>query len=338
MSISLNHKDATVHIEELPNNLRSVKVSMTDEGSFVPVSKCVTSYPISLIETILEVKGAAYLCDEMMREEDTSYLQRDLQSDLLAYFDKSDFDGKRLLDFGCGGGASTAILARMFPHTEIVGVELFGDLLTIARKRIEHYKLPNVRFLQSPSGEELPSGVGQFDVVILSAVYEHLLPQERETIMPKLWAVMRDDGFLFINLTPNRLFPVEHHTTGLPFLNYLPRSLALKTARKFSARIARDDSWEALLRRGIRGGTEREVFRTLRQDKTSAVLLEPCNAGLRDRIDLWYSALNLGRMGLLKQALKMTMKTIKLVSGLTLVPNLSLVIRKLPNKQQTLET
>jgi hypothetical protein len=58
------------------------------------------------------------------------------------------------------------------------------------------------------------------------------------------------------------------------------------------------------------------------------VLLELSKQGLRDRVDLWYSALNQTRLIALKRLLKASIKGFKLISGMTLVPNLSLVIQK----------
>ncbi|MDQ3805791.1 MAG: methyltransferase domain-containing protein [Acidobacteriota bacterium] len=328
MTTTLSHPDADVIVEELPNGMKEVSVRPR-KGLFVPVDRCQTDYPLSLIQLILDIKGADYVCDEICRDADPGYVQRDLEHDLTAYFAESDFAGKRVLDFGCGSGASSMILARAFPAAEIVGVELEPQLLTIARARLQHYGYPNVQFHLSPSGNELPEGLGEFDFVILSAVYEHLLPGERRMVIPKVWSVIKPGGYLFLNMTPHRYFPIEHHTTGLPLINYLPPRLALAAARKFSNRINPQEPWEVLLRRGIRGATENEILSILRTVSGSrAVLLEPSRGGLRDRIDLWYSALNRQRLKGLKKTLKGIMKGLRLVTGVTLVPNLSLVIRK----------
>lgn len=328
MSTTLSHPDVEIRIEELSDGLKSVKV-FPRTNVFIPRASCQTSYPISLIQLILETKGADYLCDEIARDEDPEYVRRDLEIDLMAYFDPVDFDNKRILDFGCGSGASSMILTRMFPRAEIVGVELDEDLLRVARARAAHYQCANVKILRSPSGSELPPDIGKFDFAILSAVYEHLLPDERVTIVPKIWDALGDNGYLFLNMTPHRYFPIEHHTTGLPLINYMPDRLALATTRKFSKRIDKTEPWEMLLRRGIRGATEREILRTLKRDNTAApILLEPTKHGLSDRIDLWYSALNQTRFTTAKRLLKASFKGMKLISGVTLLPNLSLVIRK----------
>jgi hypothetical protein len=66
------------------------------------------------------------------------------------------------------------------------------------------------------------------------AVYEHRLPAERRTLMPQLSDHLWAGGILFINQTPHRWFPYEHQSTALWGTNYLPRPLALASARRFS--------------------------------------------------------------------------------------------------------
>jgi hypothetical protein len=76
--------------------------------------------------------------------------------------------------------------------------------------------------------------------------------------------------------TPHRYFPVESHTTGLPLLNYLPARIARTAALRFSKRIEGDESWDELLRKGIRGGTEMDILHSLgTANRQGAVLLKP---------------------------------------------------------------
>jgi 2-polyprenyl-3-methyl-5-hydroxy-6-metoxy-1,4-benzoquinol methylase len=325
--ISLEHGDAEVLIEQLPLGHSHVRIVPKKKGLFISVPESETGYPPELIKMILDVKGPAYLCDELRRDEDPQYLQ--LDCDLHAYFDPIEFQNKRILDFGCGAGASTMNLARSFPASNITGVELCRNLLAVARKRNEFYRFLNIDLIQSPSGTELPPGLGQFDFVIMCAVYEHLLPEERKTLVPELWNAVRDNGYLVILQTPNRMCPLEGHTTGLPLLNYLPKPLAMRAARRFSNRIQRTDSWENLLRQGIRGATERGILRNLSRNRAyQPMLLEPGKGGFRDRVDLWYSALNPDRRRFLKRIARLTMKVTWYGAGITFMPNLTLVIRK----------
>ena len=59
-----------------------------------------------------------------------------------------------------------------------------------------------------------------------------------------------------------------------------------------------------------------------------AVLLEPQANQIDDRIDLWYERLSKERMVTAKQVLKLLLKMLKGVSGIVLVPNLSLAFQK----------
>ena len=332
MPMTLERRDGSVLIEELPDGRRRLTVTPRHKGQFIHQNEWITSYPLDLIRLILDVNGASGLCFEIMRDEDPTFVQRLLENDLFAYFAPTDFEGKRILDFGCGDGASTIILSRMFPRSEITGVELVPTALSVARKRAEYYNLQNVTFHQSPSGTELPAKLSQYDFVILSAVYEHLLPRERTALMPKLWSALREGGYLFINQTPNLLFPVELHTTMLPLINYLPDRMALEVARKFSRRVSRDETWEELLRKGIRGATEREILRLLPRGDSTPAMLEPMNHGLKDRIDLYYSNTNPRRLRSIKRIARVVIKAIRAVTGVTLVPDLSLAFQKRPNR------
>jgi len=332
MPVTLEHGEGSVLIEELPDGKRRLTVTPRHKAQFIIQNQWTTSYPLDLIQLMLDVNGAAGLCFEIMRDEDHSFVQRLLENDLFAYFAPTDFEAKRILDFGCGDGASTIILARMFPRSQITGVELVPSALSVANKRAEHYQLKNVSFHQSPSGTELPESLGQYDFVILSAVFEHLLPPERTALMPKLWSAVREGGYLFINQTPNLLFPVELHTTMLPLINYLPDRLVLEVAHRFSRRISRNETWEDLLRKGIRGATEREILRLLPAGDSIAVMLEPMNHGLKDRIDLYYVNTNPTRLRTIKRIARRAIKAIRIVTGVTLVPDLSLAFQKLSNR------
>lgn len=331
MRVTLKHRDAKIYVDNLPNGKKHITVNPRDKSLFVPFKSCETSYSLELIELILNVKGPGYLCDEIMRDENPSYVQNDLKASILGYLSEDDFVNKRLLDFGCGSGASTMILRRMFPKTQIVGIDIDDALLSVAGHRAQYYGFGNVAFLLSPSYTQLPDKIGRFDFVILSAVYEHLLPDERGILLPQIWLVMKPRGVLFVNETPNRYFPVEIHTTGLPLINYFPDQIALTVARRFSKRVKKNESWEMLLRRGIRGATEHEILELLRKKfRCHVELLEPNRLGFRDRIDLWYATdFGLGRFAMFKPFLKSAFKGLKLVSGVTFLPSLSLAIRKI---------
>jgi len=334
MLTNLKHPSANVRIEKLPNARRRISIHPTQNNLAVSKKSCETSYPLELIELILNIQGPRNLCDEISRDEDPNYVQACLEKDLLAYLPKDSFSNKNLLDFGCGAGASTAILSRMLSKTQITGIDLSEKLLKIAQARANHYGNSNIKFYCSPAGDKLPDNIGKFDFIVLSAVFEHLLPKERKNLLPMIWSLLKPNGILFLDQTPYRYSPFEGHTTRLPFINYLPDRLAHILARKFSARVKPDESWAGLLRRGIRGGSLREIMNILRESPDKPIILKPNQLGLHDRIDLWYAGYAVSitnkypSVKRIQQLMKFAFKVIKYTTSLTLVPSLSLAIQK----------
>ena len=282
-----------------------------------------THYPEWLIARILEARGPAFLCDEIARDESPEYTRVALMRMLLAYLDEAQFERARILDFGCGAGAGTVALSRSFPHAHIVGVELNRRSVEVARGRCSFYGFNNVEFFVSPSGKELPRDIGTFDFVVLSGVFEHLLPEERTAVMPMLWDALEPGGTLFIHETPNRLFPLETHTTWLPFINYLPAPLAHYAVRRCCRGRNRELDWPGLLRRGIRGGSIREIRRLL----PGAKLLRPSRNGIRDLVDLWYATTPKDRRARAKRVALLVTRALK-VAGIECPPYLELAIEK----------
>ena len=298
---TLPHRDGSVDIEEMGGGRRRVNARASDSSIFVPVSSCETAYPVPLIEAILAVKSPAFLCDEILREEDPRYVERNIRFEVLSYAAVGEFAGKRLLDFGCGAGASSAVLARLLPGAEIVGVDIDEGLVRAARLRAEHYRLERAAFFVSSDPMTVPREAGEFDHILLSAVYEHLLPAERAALLPALWIRLRAGGVLFVNQTPYRYSPVESHSTHLPLLNYLPAPAAFRYARLLSRRVRGTDRWEDLLRKGIRGGSPGEILGILRRAGGAPALLGASAAAMR---------------------------LCRRLTGATVTPSLSLAIRK----------
>ena len=202
--------------------------------------------------------------------------------------------------------------------------------MRLANLRAQHYNCKNATFLRSPGPNSLPDSIGKFDYVILSAVFEHLLPNERTQLLPQLWDLLRSGGVLFVNRTPYRYFPIETHTTGLPLINYLPKKAALWYTHTFSKRNLAQDNWQTLLRKGIRGGCVREIRKILDKSPQKPLFLKPQRLGLTDRVDLWYNETNTKRLGRIKKALFYSLKSLKFVTRVTVVPTLSLAIKKPP--------
>ena len=69
MPVILKHPDAQIRIDDISNDKRRIKVNISNKSIFAPIKSCETKYPVHLIRQILNVKGPAYLCDEILRED-----------------------------------------------------------------------------------------------------------------------------------------------------------------------------------------------------------------------------------------------------------------------------
>ena len=319
--VSGHHSDTSLRLE----------ISLPGSGS---PNCCETTFHLEVIEYLVERIGCAGLAKFVNRFEEVA---RVLRSQLLSYFRPEEFKGKRLLDFGCGRGASTFGMAKLLPGTEILGVELLPERVKTAQRIAALQGIGNIRFLCSPSGDQLPEKIGQFDFVMLSAVVEHLLPRERQIIMPLLWSAMKEGAAIFINQTPYRYFPFENHSTGLWFINYMPDKLAHFVARKWSRyetskydpAIQKSLNWETHLRGGIRGATEWEIIRNLtRGKKVEAQILQPRPECARDRADHWFVRTGQHRFQILKNAAAYTFRIADRVLGTVPSMRVEVVIRK----------
>lgn len=113
--------NGALRADRLPDGRHRITVA-TAPGFAGAVTTWTTAYPLALVREIHEVKGP-YVCDEIMREEDPRYVEHSLRREVFGYLDPSAFEGKRILDFGCGSGASALVLRRLVRSCEIVGVE-----------------------------------------------------------------------------------------------------------------------------------------------------------------------------------------------------------------------
>jgi ubiquinone/menaquinone biosynthesis C-methylase UbiE len=299
---------------------------------YLPRKSCRTTLPLEVLQPWIDHVPFAWVCDAISRHQEASNLEASLERQLFAYFAAEQFVGKRLLDFGCGTGASTVAMAKMHPKTEIVGLELAPWRVELANRIKTFRGLQNVRFQCSPAGDKLPEGIGNFDFVMLSAVYEHLLPHERKTVMLLLWSALKPGGVIFVNQTPYRYSPYEAHSAGLWFINYMPDSLAHWTVRHFAGRnlqINRSPDWDVHLRGGLRGATEKEIIWNLTGgDIRSARVLQPHQHGLRDRADFWLSGTNRERHRTLKKCIAGLFRITDRIWGTVPSLNLDVVIQK----------
>jgi SAM-dependent methyltransferase len=163
-----------------------------------------------------------------------------------------------ILDVGVTSDAAqeeSNYFERFYPYpTQVtaVGTE-DGSHLT------EEYR--GLRYQSVDAGSSLPFSTNQFDIVFSNAVLEHTGCRSSQAAFLK--EVCRVGRRFFIT-TPNRWFPIEHHT-GLPFLHFLPsaayRAILARTPYRYWAEeahlnILSGDALRQMLPTGARGQVE----------------------------------------------------------------------------------
>ncbi|MEU3556477.1 methyltransferase domain-containing protein [Streptomyces fragilis] len=160
--------------------------------------------------------------------------------------------GRRVLDLGCGTGASTAALAAAFPRAEIVGADASSAMLARARGR---RGLERVRFVHA-TAEELTAdgGHGPFDAVfaaylfrnvaapdaVLRGVHDLLVPDGRLVAHEYTLGGRRADRLVWSAVCRGVVMPLGALTGDGALYRHLWHSvLRFDTAPEFAARMRR---------------------------------------------------------------------------------------------------
>lgn len=115
------------------------------------------------------------------------------------------FQGRRVLDYGCGDGTFLALLHESgIAPSAVVGAELDDVQVDDCRRRLGH--LPATGF-ELIAALDRPEHQRAYDVVVCMEVLEHVV--NVDAIVDRLWRVLADDGMLVVSV------PVE---TGLPLI------------------------------------------------------------------------------------------------------------------------
>jgi len=158
----------------------------------------------------------------------------------------------RVLEVGCSFGHITEYLND---QTSVAAIDTFDvdrDFVEMTRAKVEDLHLVKVRrvlYLTDEETRSLPFPDHAFDLVLAVGVVEHLAPSGRHRHVDEWWRVVRPGGHLVILDTPNRAFPLETHSVGLPAVQWLPGRLAFAYTRLAKPRF-RGVSFENFDRHG----------------------------------------------------------------------------------------
>ncbi len=117
------------------------------------------------------------------------------RKELIAMISEPKESRIRVLEVGCGCGATLAHIAYEWPEAKVSGIEIQDDIAKIGANYLD-IRQGNIETMQIPYEKDT------FDYIILADVLEHLHDPER--ILQKLLSYLKADGSILCSV-PNIL-------------------------------------------------------------------------------------------------------------------------------------
>ncbi len=100
--------------------------------------------------------------------------------------------GHRILDIGCGTGSLLIQLKRLYPETNVIGLDPDPKALARASRKAERAAVA-IHFDQG-FGDELPYAEASFDRVLSSLMFHHVPTDEKGTTVRAIRRVLKPGG------------------------------------------------------------------------------------------------------------------------------------------------
>jgi trans-aconitate methyltransferase len=133
---------------------------------------------------------------------------------------------KRILEIGCGIGATCWRMARAWPQAEVVGADVSLLSIEVAKTC---FQLPNLSYRAGLVTEGVFAGT--FDLVVLMDVYEHIALSERASLHRTIKSLLSDEARVIVTVptpatqndarksNPSLLQPVDEDVTPADILS-----------------------------------------------------------------------------------------------------------------------
>lgn len=180
----------------------------------------VLSTPIEEFQKVYDLKVTWRASKKSLYNEFSYRKQQfyDIVRDFLSKY--IDFNGKSVLDVGCGRGPASDLLAKM--SRDVIAVDVSMNFLKEADRFCENSEISFVR----NNAENLAFKDEWFDVVICFGVLEHV--RNPESVLREFARVVKRGGYIFIDFNPYFSLPGHHlyDYTLLP-VQFLPEKFVM---------------------------------------------------------------------------------------------------------------
>lgn len=139
-------------------------------------------------------------------------------TETVSKYTNKPFENLSVLDAGCGWGEYVSEMAKYFG--KVVGIEPQKDVFNAGAKKYAKNKKIE---LHNTTVEKLTTKQ-KFDLIVSLTVFEHV--KDKPVFFKKMLSLLNKNGIIYLT-APNKYWLFEQHY-GLPFLSWLPLSLANK--------------------------------------------------------------------------------------------------------------
>ena len=102
---------------------------------------------------------------------------------------------KRILEIGCGVGATSWRMARAWPQAEVIGADVSPESIDVATTC---FRLPNLSYRAGLIEEGVLEG--KFDLILMMDVYEHIALEDRASIHAAVKSLLSSESRMVITV------------------------------------------------------------------------------------------------------------------------------------------
>lgn len=142
----------------------------------------------------------------------------------------------KVLEVGCSSGHITEYLNEQACVEEIYSYDVdkaFVEITALKKEELNLHKVKGIDHFSIQDTLALPYENNFFDLIIALAIVEHLPFENRHIFIDNYYKKLRVGGIIGFWDTPNRFFPLERHSLGLPFAHWLSPHSAFIYAKLF---------------------------------------------------------------------------------------------------------